>query len=173
GARAADQGVGIQVAGPRNDGLYRSIEVLLGTRPNGADIAILQMAHYFIENTDGLLAAKPFRLRPQQVFFGHHLQDGPHVLRHAAVHQHQALLQFLARRLPDAIDAEDLVIGQQASAADAEFRIALARLDPVDQLDPGPDAAGILPSAATAAEPFAQDGSRRHQAAVVLLQRAC
>ena len=46
------------------------------------------------------------------------------------------------------------------------------RLHAVDQLDAGPDAAGILPAAAGAAEPFAEDGARRHQAAVVLLERA-
>src|ERR1022692_2200364 len=148
GARAADQGVGIEVAGPRNDGLYGPVEILLGTRPDGADITRLQVAHYLIQYGDRLLAAEPFRFRAQQVFLGHHLQDGPHVLRHAAVHQHQALLQFLARGLIHAVEAEDLVVGQQASAADAEFRIALARLDPVDQLDAGPDAAGIPTSCA-------------------------
>ena len=62
--------------------------------------------------------------------------------------------------------------GQQAAAADAEFRIALAGLDAVDQLDAGPDAAGILPAAAGAAEPFAEDGARGHQAALVFLERA-
>ena len=133
---------------------------------------VLQVAHHFVENADGLLAAVPFGLGAQQVFLGHHLQDGPDVLRHAAVHQHQALLQFLARRLRNPVGGEDLVIGQQASAADAELRIALARLHAVDQLDAGPDAAGILPAAAAAAEPFAEDGARRHQAAVVFLERA-
>ena len=67
--------------------------------PDGADVAALQVAHHFVENADGLLAAVPFGLGAQQVFLGHHLQDGPDVLRHAAVHQHQALLQFLARGL--------------------------------------------------------------------------
>src|SRR5260370_20966428 len=63
------------------------------------------------------------------------------------------------------------MIGQQTSAADAEFRIALARFHPVDQLNAWPDAAGILPAAAASAEPFAEDGARRHQSAVVLLER--
>src|ERR1035441_9915912 len=60
GARAADQRICIEVAGPGNDGLYGSVEVLLRTRPDGSDIALLQVAHHFIENTDGLLAALPF-----------------------------------------------------------------------------------------------------------------
>ena len=42
----------------------------------------------------------------------------------------------------------------------------------VDQLDAGPDAAGILPAAAGAAQPFAQDGARGHQAAVLFVQAA-
>ena len=40
------------------------------------------------------------------------------------------------------------MIRQQAPAADAEFRIAFCRANAVDQLDAGPDAAGILPAAA-------------------------
>ena len=36
-----------------------------------------QVAEHFIENADGLLAALPLGLRAQQVFLGHHLQDGP------------------------------------------------------------------------------------------------
>jgi hypothetical protein len=37
-----------------------------------------------------------------------------------------------------------------------------------DELDAGPDAAGILPAAAAAAEPFAEDGAGGDLAAVVL-----
>ena len=58
-----------------------------------------QVADHFVQNADGLLAAVPFGLGAQQVFLGDHLEDGPDVLRHAAVHQHQALLQLLARGL--------------------------------------------------------------------------
>ena len=68
--------------------------------------------------------------------------------------------------------AEDFVARQQAPAADAEFGIALGRAHAVDQLDAGPHAAGILPAAAGAAQPLAQDGARRHQAPVVLFQAA-
>ena len=38
--------------------------------------------------------------------------------------------------------------------------------------DAGPDAAGILPAAAAAAEPFAEDGAGGHQAPVVFVERA-
>ena len=44
-----------------------------------------------------LLPALPFGRGAQQVFFCNHLQNGPDVLRHAAVDQHEALLKFFAR----------------------------------------------------------------------------
>ena len=99
GARAANQRLGVEVAGPRNDGLDRAVEIPLRARADGADVAVLQVAHHFVENADGLLAALPLGLGAQQIFLGHHLQNRPDVLRHAAVDQHQALLQFLASRL--------------------------------------------------------------------------
>ena len=64
------------------------------------------------------------------------------------------------------------MVGQQAAAADAEFGITLLRRDPVNQLDSRPHAAGILPAAARASQPFAQDGARGHQAAIILAQAA-
>ena len=126
GARPADQRLGVEVAGPGNDGLDRAVEILLRACTDRADVAAFQVAQDFIQYADGLPAALPLGFRPQQVFLGHHLQDGSDVLRHAAVHQHQALLQFFARRLRNPVGGEDLVVGQQAAAADAEFRIALA-----------------------------------------------
>ena len=45
-------------------------------------------------------------------------------------------------------------------------------VDALDQLDAGPDAAGILPAAAAAAEPLAENGARGHKAPLVLLERA-
>ena len=42
--------------------------------------------------------------------------------------------------------------------------------DAVDQLHAGPDAAGILPAAAGAAEPFAENRARRHQPPVLFLE---
>src|SRR5258708_5991274 len=88
------------------------------------------------------------------------------------MYQHQALLQFLARRLRNPARIEDLMIGQQASAADAEFRIALARPDSVDQLDARPAPAGSPPAAAAASQPCPEEGARRHEPAVMLLKRS-
>jgi hypothetical protein len=61
---------------------------------------------------------------------------------------------------------------QQTTAADAEFRIAFRASDALDQFHPRPDAAGILPAAARAAQPFAQNRAPGHQAALVLLERS-
>ena len=101
--RAADQRLGIEVAGPRDDGLHGTVEIALGAGADGPDVAALQMAHDLVEDAHGLAAPLPLRFGAQQVLLRHHFQDGADVLRHAAVHQHQALLQLLAcgaRRLP-------------------------------------------------------------------------
>ena len=52
---------------------------------------------------------------------------------------------------------------QQPAAADAELRIAVAGQHALDQLHPRPDAAGVLPPAARAADPFAQNRAGRDQ----------
>ena len=49
-----------------------------------------------LENSDCVSTTVPFGFRAQQVLLGDHFEDGTDVLRHAAVHQHEALLQFLA-----------------------------------------------------------------------------
>ena len=54
------------------------------------------------------------------------------------MHQHQARLQITARFGGDLVGTEDAVAGQQAAAADAEFRIAFGGRDALDQLDGGP-----------------------------------
>jgi hypothetical protein len=43
--------------------------------------------------TNMLLARLPFRVATEQVFLGHHFEDRPDILRHAAVDEHQAVLQ--------------------------------------------------------------------------------
>ena len=64
------------------------------------------------------------------------------------------------------------MIGQEASAADAELRIAFPGRDSVDELDSGPYTAGILPAAARSSQPFAQNGPRRHQAPLRFFETA-
>ena len=62
-----------------------------------------------VENPHRLLASLPFGFGAQQIFFGHHFQDRPDVLRHAAMHQHQAVLQPLPGRGRGVVLIEDAV----------------------------------------------------------------
>jgi hypothetical protein len=172
GPRAFDQAVGVKVAGPRNDGLDGPVEIPPGPLADPADVALPQAVHHFVQDADGLAARLPLALAAQQVALGDHLEDRSHVLRHAAVHQHQAVFELLARRGRNLRGIEDAVSRQQAAAADAEFGIALTGGHAVDQLDARPDAARILPAAARPADPFAQNGARGHQAPVGFLQAA-
>src|SRR5664280_3690183 len=50
--------------------------------------------------------------------------------------------------------------GQQAAAAESILDVVRLRGDAFNELDAGPEAAGILPAAARAAEPFAQNRAR-------------
>ncbi len=172
GARPADERIRVQVSGPGDDGLDGTVEVALRFRSDAADIVLLQPLLDLVQDAYGFLPSLPLGLGSQQILFGHHLEDGADVLRHAAVDQHQALLQPFARGGRDLIHAEDLVPGQQTAAADSKLRIALGGAHAVDQLDAGPHAARILPAAAGTAEPFSEDGPRGHQAAVFLIQAA-
>ena len=66
------------------------------------------------------------------------------------------------------VEGENVVAGQQAAAADAVFRVVAAGEFALDELHARPDAAGVLPAAAGAAQPLAQDGARGDEAALVL-----
>ncbi len=96
-ARAANQRLGVEVGSPGNDGLDGAFEVALSGCADGGHVAGPQVSQNLVERADGLLAALPFGFRAQQVLLGDHLKDGSDVLRHAAVHQHQAGLQTVAR----------------------------------------------------------------------------
>ena len=95
-AHPADQLLGVEVAGPGNDGLDRAEEVARGGLADALDIAGAQRRHHLVQHGAGLLPAIPFGFGAQQILFGDHLQDGADVLRHAAVDQDQAVLQRLA-----------------------------------------------------------------------------
>ncbi len=114
----------------------------------------------------------PFGFGAQQILLGNHLQDGADVLCHAAVDEHQAVLQRFAGLRCHFVGAEDAMAGQQPPAADAVFRVIRAGEHARDQFDPRPDAARILPAAAGARQPLAEDGARGDQAAFVLGQLA-
>ena len=60
----------------------------------------------------------------------------------------------------------------QSSAADPVFRIAFFGRRAADQLDAGPDPAGVLPATTAAADPFAQNGAGGDEPAIVFGQRS-
>ena len=80
------------------------------------------------------------------------------------MHHHQAILQQLACGRRRFFGREDVVLRQQAATADAIFRIIGLRFHPLDHLHARPNAARILPTTARAAQPFAQNGTRRNDA---------
>ncbi len=77
-----------------------------------------------LEDAMGLLAGAPFRFAAQQVFFGHHFQDRADVLGHAAVDEHQRVLELLAGGGGHLGVIQNSVGGHQPSAADAKLGIA-------------------------------------------------
>src|SRR5207248_791602 len=122
------------------------------------------------QNLQGCLAAFPFGLGTKQVFLGHHFENGADVLGHAAVNEHEALLQFMANLVGSFFARENVMLRQETPATDAEFEIAWFGANDSDQFHAGPDAAGILPTAARAADPLPQNRARGHEAAFVLQQ---
>ena len=121
---------------------------------------------------DRLLPGRPLGLAAEQVFLGDHLQHRADVLRHAAVDQHEAVADQLPGPRRDLLLRIDMMVGQQAAEADAVFRIAGLGRAAFDHLHARPDAAGILPSAAGTAQPFAQDRPRGDQLSFRFAERA-
>ena len=111
-ADTVDQRVGVEIAGPRNNGLDGAVEVALQAAAERADVAPLEMAGDLIEDPDGLAAAEPLGFTAQEVLLGDHLKNGTDILRHAAVDEHQALLKFLAGFARDFGVGEDPVIAE-------------------------------------------------------------
>jgi len=151
------------VGHPGNDGLERVVPVARGASAQGFDIARLQRVEDAVENTAHAPARVPFGLGPEQVFLRDHFQDGPDVLRHAAVNQHEGGGQALRNLGMQVAVAEDAVPRQEPPLADAGLGITVARRGALNHLDAGPDAARILPAAAGTAQPFAENGAGRGQ----------
>ena len=103
----------------------------------------------------GLLAGDPLGSAPQEVFLGDHFQDGADVLGHATVHEDERVLELLTGIGRDGAVIEDLVGGHESAAGDAKFRVAFRGEGALDEFHAGPDAAGVLPAAAGAADPLA------------------
>jgi hypothetical protein len=172
GARPLDHELRVPIRHPRDDGLQRTEEVAGELATERTHVTGLEQREDAIERGDGRAAGRPFDLAPQEVLLRHHLQDGPDVLRHAAVHEHERVLECHARLVRHAVAPEQRVARQQASAADAVLGIARLRERALDQLHAGPESAGVLPAAARAAEPLAEDGAGRHHPALGFRHRS-
>ena len=93
-ARAFDQCVGIKICGPRNNALQGAFKILLQRTAQRAHVAPLEMPGDLFENSDSLPPAHPLGFAAQQVLLGDHFKNGTDILRHAAMDQHEALLQL-------------------------------------------------------------------------------
>ena len=109
---------------------------------------------------------------PQEVFGGDHVEDRADILGHSAVNENQAPRQRVLKRRRARIARmliEQLVRGQKPAAADSVLGVSFGRWDAMDQLDPGEDAAGILPAAARSPEPFSSENRARDDHACFFL----
>src|SRR5207302_8257383 len=107
--------------------------------------AVLQRGEDLVEDLHRPFAALPLGCTAEQVFLGDHFEDRPDVLGHAAMDEHQAVLEVLARLGRRVLLAEDAVIRQKPAAADAPLGVTFLGPAAGDELHAGPDAAGVLP----------------------------
>ena len=118
--------------------------------------------------------ARPLALRAEQVLLGHHLED--RARRSGPCRRGRARgcpASRCARPAETSSGPRMRVVGQQAAAADAELRVALARpATPSISLMPGQTPPESCQPAAGAAEPLAEDRPGRDQPPLVLLRAA-
>ena len=88
------------------------------------------------------------------------------------MYENERILQRLARGDRDFVFAEDMMLRHEPPTRDALLGIALGGEAALDELDAGPDPAGILPAAAGAADPLPKDRPGKHEAALVFRQLA-
>ena len=123
-------------------------------------------------NADGLLARRPIRRRERSRYFSVTISRiGPTFCAMPPWTSTRLCCKRSARFRRSVVLIQNLVRRHEAAAADAEFRIAFAGEHAANEFHARPHAAGILPAAAGAAEPFAEQRARQHQPAFVLLQR--
>ena len=171
-AHLLDEPLGVIRRSPRDDRLDRALEILRGHCADLCDVAVAKRLQDLRENPERLLPSLPLRGGTEQVFLRHHLENRPDVLRHAAVNEHERILQSLARLGGDFVLRENVVRRHQPAARDAVLVIAWLRCDALDQFDARPHPAAVLPATAATAEPFAEQRSREHEPALLFAQRA-
>ena len=135
------------------------------------DIAGAQRAEDLVEKTERFLPRLPFGTGTEEILLCDHFENGSDVLSHPAVNEDEAVLQTFTSDFGNVIVCEKMVPRHQAAARYSVFRVARLRGHTLDQLDPGPNSAGILPAAAAAAEPFTEQRASEHEASFVLLKR--
>ena len=91
-----DQHIGESIGRPRNDRLQRSFEVSGGDFTDSLDVALRRWPQRLRpESASPRPRPGPLSLAAQQIVFGHHFQNRSDVLCHAAVNEHQAVLDLL------------------------------------------------------------------------------
>ena len=153
---AGDQLLREMGGSPRDDRLDRPAEVAGRRCSQTPDVALAKRVDHLIEQPERILSPGPFRRQTEEILLRDHFQDGPDVLGHTAVHDDEGILEGAARGFGNLIAAVDVVRGHQPTTGNSELRIILAGGRAGDELDAWPDAAGILPTAAGAAEPLAE-----------------
>ena len=132
-----------------------------------------QRAENFVENRQHALAAPAIRRSERSRYFSVTISRmGPTFCAMPPWTSTRLSCRFWRAAGEASSCVQNAVLRHESAAADAGFGIAFRGRHAFDQLDAGPDAAGILPAAAGAAEPFAENRARQHQPAFVLLQCA-
>ena len=108
-AHLLDEPLGVVGGGPRDDRLDRALEIARRHRADRGDVAVAQGVEDLREDAERFLPAGPFGGGAQQIFLRHHLEDRPDVLRHAAVDEHERILQALAGFGGDFVAREDVM----------------------------------------------------------------
>ena len=161
-----DERLGVGVARPGDDGAEGACEVAGRGGGDPPRVAGGEAGDDLVEHLSRLDPRTPLRFAAEEVFLGHHLEDRTDVLGHAAMDEDERFLKIDAQR-------HGVMSGEEAAATDPELRIPLGGDDPADELRGRPHPAGILPPAATPAEPLTENRPGRHETPLLLVEPAC
>ena len=89
GLALLNQTFGEVVGGPGNNCLEGLPKIARGGLADGVDVSASERIDNFVEHPKRLLASRPFGGGAQEVFFGHHFENGAHVLGHASMDYYQ------------------------------------------------------------------------------------
>ena len=83
----------VGIADPGDDGLKRAGEIVSEGLSQCFDVSCGEEIENPIESCRGLLARSGFSFSTKKILFGDHLQNGTDVLSHAAMDEHERVLQ--------------------------------------------------------------------------------